>query len=498
MVESNGTGDASWSELLTARYSAATATLCLGVALFAFNGFLVSTSLPTAVGEIGGLALISWAFTLYLVLSIVGGSAGALLKARLGARSTLVASALVFLAGTLVAAFASSMTEVLVGRALQGLGEGVIAAICYALIPELFPSRLVAKVFGAEAVVWAIAAFGGPLISGLLTEHLSWRAAFLVNVPLSLIFIALVLRIVPRFSGASGPLSVPFLRLAAIGGGIMQVALASIAGTLALEIGLVAGAALVLAAVVIIDRRSRTPLFPSDAFALNTTVGIGLWIVLFMPVAQAATAVYLVMTLQKLWGYGPTMAGTFYATFAIAWSLCAILVANIHSQRKRAWLIRLGPTLLVAGLAIIVAGFALDVPAVVMAGQVSIGTGFGISWGFLSQAVMESARSGERDRASALLPTLQSAGYAIGAAIAGLAANAVGYPLAASPEALRSATMAIFMVSTIIGIGALIAGYALPMKKRAALADQSSAIAASNSLESASHSSSATAREDLA
>ena len=68
--------DARWSELLTADYSAATTTLCLGVALFAFNGFLVSTSLPTAVGEIGGIELISWAFTLYLVFSIVGGASG--------------------------------------------------------------------------------------------------------------------------------------------------------------------------------------------------------------------------------------------------------------------------------------------------------------------------------------------------------------------------------------------------------------------------------------
>jgi MFS family permease len=470
MRDATETGGTSWSELLNPRYSAATATLCLGVALFAFNGFLVSTSLPTAVREIGGLELISWAFTLYLVLSIVGGASSALLKARLGARTALVGSALVFLAGTLIAAFASSMTEVLVGRALQGLGEGIIAATCYALIPELFPSRLVAKVFGAEAVVWAVAAFGGPLVSGLLTEHFSWRAAFLVNVPLALIFIALVFRIVPKFSGQVARLSVPFLRLAAIGCGIMLVALASIMQTLAIELLFVLGAAAVLASVIGIDRRSRTPLFPSDAFALNSTVGIGLWIVLLMPVAQASTSVYLVMTLQDLWDYGPTKAGAFNATFAIAWSTCAIFVANIQEQRYRGWLIRLGPTLLVTGLAVIVFGFSIDVPLVVMLGQICIGTGFGVSWGFLSQTVMESARSGERDRASALLPTLQSAGYAIGAAVAGLVANAAGYPEATTPDALRDATIAIFVVSTVIGLAALVAGYALPIGKKNLLA----------------------------
>ncbi|MBB3235216.1 MFS transporter [Phyllobacterium endophyticum] len=463
-------GTSRWSELLTPTYSAATTTLCLGVALFAFNGFLVSTSLPTAVREIGGLELISWAFTIYLVLSIVGGASGALLKARLGARTALVGSALVFLAGTLIAAFASSMTEVLVGRALQGLGEGIIAAICYALIPELFPSRLVARVFGAEAVVWAVAAFGGPLISGLLTEQLSWRAAFLVNVPLALIFIALVLRIVPKSSGGVQLMSVPFLRLSAIGSGIMLVALASIMQAVLLQVLFVAGAAILLASVVAFDRRSATPLFPSDAFALNSVVGIGLWIVLLMPVAQAATSVYLVMTLQELWGYGPTKAGAFNATFAIAWSLCAILVANLHDPRHRAWMIRLGPTLLVAGLATIVLGFSMNMALVVMLGQILIGTGFGVCWGFVSQTVMESARSGERDRASALLPTLQSAGYAIGAAVAGLAANAAGYPAATTPEALRDATITIFIVSTVIGLGAMAAGYALRQKRKAHVA----------------------------
>lgn len=459
-----------WGELLDPTYSAATMTLCLGVALFAFNAFLVSTSLPTAVREIGGLELISWAFTLYLVLSIVGGASGAQLKSRFGARTTLVGAALVFLAGTLVAASASSMFEVLIGRALQGLGEGVIAAICYALIPELFPSRLVARVFGAEAMVWATAAFGGPLASGLLTEHLSWRAAFLVNVPLSLIFIALVLRVAPKNAAEASVQSVPFLRLAAIGVGIMLVSLAGIVQNLALEVAFVIGAAVVLTSVVLLDRRSATPLFPSDAFALKSTVGIGLWIVLLMPVAQASTSVYLVMTLEGLWSYGPTVAGVFYATFAIAWSSCAILVANIHSPRRRAFMVRLGPVLLVAGLIVIVVGFSLDGPLIVVLGQISIGTGFGVSWGFLSQNIMESARSGERDRAAALLPTLQSAGYAIGAAVAGLIANAVGYPEATTPAALRDATITIFTLSAVIGLGALVAGFAMPDRRKNSLA----------------------------
>ncbi len=119
--------------------------------------------------------------------------------------------------------------------------------------------------------------------------------------------------------------------------------------------------------------------------------------------------------------------------------------------------------LLVAGLAIILAGLAIDQPMIALIGQIVIGGGYGISWGFLSQTVMEGARDGERDRASASVPTLQSAGYALGAAIAGLVANAAGYTVT-DATALRSAAMTVFATSVAIGVLAVIAGLVLQRK----------------------------------
>lgn len=455
-----GAGEARWGELFTSQHWAATVTLCLGVALFAFNAFLVSTSLPTAVREIGGVAVIAWATTIYLVLSIVGGAAAARLKARFGARATLIVSAVLFLAGTLIAAQASSMTGILIGRALQGIGEGVIAALCYALIPELFPGRLIAKVFGAEAVVWATAAFGGPLLAGFVTETVSWRAAFLINVPVIAIFIALVLMVVPRSSADEARVPMPMLRLAVIGGGVMLVALAGIAAMPVWKGALVLLAAALLIVTVIRDRTSAAPLLPSDAFSPRTRVGVGLWIIFLMPLAQASTAVYLVLTVQTLWGLGATVAGIFNACLALAWSFFAIAVASLGPGANRARFIAAGPMLLVAGLATVVAGLVIDQPVVALIGQIVIGAGYGIAWGFLSQTVMEGARAGERDRASASVPTLQSAGYALGAAIAGLVANASGYTVA-DAGAVRSAAITVFTASATIGLLAVTAGLVL-------------------------------------
>lgn len=456
---------ARWAELFAPDYRAATVTLCLGVALFAFNVFLVSTALPSAVREVGGVAVIAWSTSIFLALAIVGGAAASRLKAGYGARIAMIASGTLFLAGTLLAAQASSMTEILIGRAMQGVGEGIISALCYTLIPELFPSRLIAKVFGAEAMVWAAAAFGGPLLAGFVTDAISWRAAFLINVPVIAVFIALVLVVVPRVSKNPAATAVPMLRLGAIGAGILLVTFSTIANSLAARGGLLLLAALVLVATVLRDRRSASPLLPSDAFSPRTRVGMGLWIVFLMPLAQASTAVYLVLTLQTLWGFSATLAGAFNASLALAWSFVAIGVANFGSTANRATFIACGPVLLVAGLATIVAGLMSDHPLVALAGQIAIGAGFGTAWAFLSQAVMEDAREGERDRASGSLPTLQSAGYAVGAALAGLIANAAGYTVT-NGDALRSAAVTVFGASSAIGLLAAAAGFVLRRQLR--------------------------------
>ncbi|WP_240231618.1 MFS transporter [Devosia lacusdianchii] len=444
----------SWAEIFTPRYATVTLILCLGVALFAFNAFLASVALPTAVQQLGGIALISWALTLYLVFAIMGGAGAALLKQRLGSRTALLVSSAVFLVGTLIAANASTMTEVLIGRSFQGLGEGVVAAICFALIPELFPSRLVPKVFGMQAVIWAVAAFGGPVGAGLLTELVSWRAAFLINVPLVLIFATMVMFKVPGRDNVPGlnP-GFPGVRLLTIGAGIMLVALAGISTPL-VATGLLAVAAILLVGAVALDARSRVRLMPDGAFRPNSTVGSGLWVVLLMPIAGATSAVYLVLLVQQLWGYGPTLAGAVGAVMAVAWSLSAITVANVRQRETRKVLIRTGPALIAIGMAGVLIGLLAGQIVIVLVAQLAIGAGFGISNGYLNLTLMEASSDNDRDRTSALLPTTQSAGNAIGAALAGVAANTAGYASAVTTDAIHLAIIPVFV------LGAAVAGLA--------------------------------------
>ncbi|MHA6298932.1 MFS transporter [Devosia sp. CAU 1758] len=435
-----------WAEIFGPRYLPVTTILALGVSLFAFNAFLSSTALPSAVQELGGLEVISWATTLYLVFAIVGGAAAAMLKRRLGSRRSLLGLSGVFLIGTLVAALAGDMPQVLVGRAIQGFGEGVVAALCFALIPELFPSRLVPKVFGMQAMVWAIAAFGGPAGAGALTELISWRAAFLINVPLVLIFGIMVPLVVPRGPERVASRGFPGLRLVTIGGGTMLVALAAIAPPLQAALLLV-GATIALCTAVWLDRRSQERLMPLDAFSLRTAVGSGLWMFLLMPIAGAATGVYLVLLLQQLWGYGPTHAAVIGAVMAIGWSFSSVTVANVRQRSTRRILIRTGPVLLALGLVGVLIGLELTQPIILIVAQLAIGMGFGISNGYTMLTIMEASSDAERDRTSALLPTTQSAGNALGAALAGVAANAAGYAQASDSATILVAIIPLFMVA---------------------------------------------------
>lgn len=455
-----------WAEIFAPNYLPASIVLCLGVALFAFNAFLSTTALPSAVKELDGVEVISWATTLYLVFAIVGGAGAVAVKARLGSRWALLSMGFVFLVGTLIAGTAGSMTQVLIGRAVQGLGEGVVAALCFALIPELFPNRLVPKVFGMQAVVWAIAGFGGPALAGALTEFVSWRAAFLINVPLVLIFAAMVSRVAPQQIKAENLSRFPALRLLVIGVGILSIAIGAILPVEPAAALLVVAAALLIWAIWL-DRRSETPLTPQGAFWSNTALGPGFWVVLLMPVGAAVSAVYLVLLLQQLWDYGPTLAGAVAAVMAIAWSFSSVTVANVKRRSTRKILIRTGPVLLMLGLTGVLIGLQLTLVPVLLIGQVFIGIGFGISNGYTMLSLIESSSAADQDRTSALIPTTQSAGNAIGAALAGLVANAAGYAVATTDQAVLASIVPLFAAG--ICFAAIAATLAAIMVKRVVL-----------------------------
>ncbi len=425
----------------------------LAAAIFAFNAFLVSTAMPTAVGELHGEAYLSWTLTVYIVASITAGASAPLLKARFGARRCLFVASGVFALGTLAAALSPSMELVLIGRAVQGAGEGLVAAVAFALIPQLFPSQLVGKLFGAEAIVWAAAAFGGPVLAGIITEFVSWRAAFLINLPIVAMFLVLVHMAVPQDVRDHDAGLFPGLRLGLVALGMMAISVAAVALEEPWQAALVVvGAAVCLTIAVRIDLSAQVSILPRGAFGLASVPGLGLWTIFLLPLAQSVTGVFLVYAVQHLWGYGPAIAGGIGAILAVAWSTGAVIVANYDGMGKRLAFVAIGASVVTAGLIIGLASMTQQLLSLVMLGQLVTGLGMGVAWGSLCQVVMETHPESERDKASALLPTLQSAGYAAGSAVFGLVGNLAGFATDRSPEGLRFAMIVAFAAAVLLAL----------------------------------------------
>ncbi|WP_183232568.1 MULTISPECIES: MFS transporter [Rhizobium/Agrobacterium group] len=418
MTEKNG-----WSELLSGANLSLLTVISAGIGLHAFNQFAVVTALPVAVNEIGGAAFYSWAYSLYFVGSVAGGVTAVLFRERFGARVVLLLCCLIFSFGSVLSAIAGDFLWVVVGRALQGLADGLIVAVCYSLIPAGFRSGLLPKVFAIEAAIWAVASFIGPLTGGFATEHISWRATFLLSAPLILLLLAYTAIAVSaeRPVAATRKPLVPLLLC--LVGALAFSAPSAFEDASLRALSLLVGAALLWASLRA-GTRPSIGLFPKDSFRLKTVLGSGFWVLFLMSYAHALGSVYLAYVAINLWRHEPTFAGFIVVTMPLAWSFVAMLIGSLRSARLREICLHYGPYQMVPGCALLGLGLATGNWGEMLVGQILIGSAFGMSWAGISQAAMEAAPEEERKMTGALLPTVATLGAAAGAGASGTVAAA--------------------------------------------------------------------------
>ena len=436
------------------------ATFSLGSALYAFSAFLVAACMPSAIKVLGHLSLISWGFTFYLIAAIVTGTVAARLKRRFGTANALQGAAACFLAGTLACGLAPDIWSLLAGRVLQGMGEGAISSLTYILIPEVFAPALIPAVFGIEAVIWASGSTIGPILGGFLTQALSWRAAFLVEVPMVLAFMLLVRVNIPQRREALPVSGLAIGRLLGVGLGILLLSLAAAEPRLWMRGASVAAAVGLLAVLVRRDGRAANRLLPAAAFSWTSPLGLAFWVVLLMPAASTGPATYAILMLERIWGFPPLTASILGAAPYITWSVVGVAASRIPPSLSPACL-WLGPVLVALGLAAGIPAMPLGSLGLLLAGLVCVGIGYGLCWGFLSQAIMTRARPEDRDRAAAMLPTVLSTGLAIGAALGGLAANSAGLAEHSSSAMVARAGLFCFALAAVVGLGTVLAGIRL-------------------------------------
>jgi EmrB/QacA subfamily drug resistance transporter len=164
----------------------AMAGLMLGMLLAMLDNLIVSTALPTIVGDLGGLAHLSWVVTGYALAAAASTPIWGKLGDLYGRRGMFMTSIVVFLVGSALAGLSQNMNELIGFRAIQGLGAGGLMVGAMAIIGDLIPPRERGRYQAMIGGMMPIAFVGGPLVGGLLTDHLSWRWVFYINLPLGI------------------------------------------------------------------------------------------------------------------------------------------------------------------------------------------------------------------------------------------------------------------------------------------------------------------------
>jgi MFS family permease len=423
---------------------------------------MATTAMPSAVEELQGAAYLSWATSLYLMTSILGGAMLAPIKARFGPRNSMMAAGLIVVLGGVIAGLAPSIGYILAGRAIQGLAEGFLLALSYALVRELFDNALVPRVGGVEAVTWALAVTLGPLLGGVLTDLGTWRLAFFGSAVLPLPMMALGAIILRNRPHRPSRQTAPLLRLSLLAVGVMAIAVADrfAAAYPGRLIGHVLGLGAVLFGIILIgftlalDRRGASKLFPTAFPGFRHAVSLGLWVMVLMALSEAAVYVYGPYILQVHRGLAPTVAGYFGAIHALAWSISAMLVAPLAARWHNLSILA-GPSFLAIGLAGLAFTLAASPLPLIGVALVFIGAGFGVSYSFLIQRVLAATEPGQEDATSAATSTLWGMGGAVSAAVAGLIGNAIGLDGPLTTGIVASASFVLF------GGGAVIAGFGI-------------------------------------
>lgn len=406
-----------WRQILGAPYGLRLLAISAGIGLHAFNEVAIAPVLPIALEALGGIALLPFVYAAFFAFVIVGGLSASPLRRRFGARLALSGAGVIYLFGILIQFSSINAPMLLAGRVAQGLADGWIVALSYSLIADLFPPKLVPRIFAVEAVLWAAAAVLGPFAGGLTVQYVGWQAALAVSVPVVALFFLVMPFALPKEKRAEKP---------------------------------------------------ETPhrIIPPRLFTLSSTVGCGSWVLFLMMCAQSVSTVFLAYTLHHRLGLVPVKVGLVLITLSLSWSVAAIPIGSVDNLAMRQRIMRIGPLLQICGAALVSAGlYNLFLP-LVLVGQVFNGVGFAMSFASASHAVIEDADPEHRRTTSALLPSLETSGFVVGSSIIGGLASLMGAQSLLSAQTPTSAIFYLWGTSACLSALAFFAAKGVTVKLR--------------------------------
>jgi EmrB/QacA subfamily drug resistance transporter len=402
---------------------AVTAGVLLGMFLAAMEMTIVGTAMPTVVAALGGLNHYSWVFSAYLITSTVTVPVWGKLSDLYGRRPLYQIGIALFLLGSILSGMAGSMTQLVIYRAIQGLGAGALMPLAMTIIGDIYTVEERAKMQAVFSAVWGISSIVGPMIGGFITDQLSWRWVFYINIPFGLAA-ALVLGIALQEPKRHEKPSIDYAGALTLTLAITAVMLAlvessSVAAFLApRNIALLVAAGVLSLWFVRIEKRAPDAIVPLELFE-NRTVSIGIIASLFVGMAMFGAISFVPLFAQGTLGATATQAGSMLTPLLMSWVVLSIIGGRM--------LLRFGfrPTA-ISGLCLMVLGYLLLSMSSENTARVwffvhlaVIGAGLGLTVLTLLLAMQQAVPRSQLGITTSLSQFSRSIGGAVGVAIMG-------------------------------------------------------------------------------
>jgi EmrB/QacA subfamily drug resistance transporter len=401
------------------------AGLMLALALASLDQNIVGVALPRIVSDLGGLSHLSWVVTSFLVASTATTPLYGKLSDMYGRKPLFIVAIGVFLAGSCLCGLSRSMTQLVLFRGLQGIGAGGLMVLAVTTVADLVSPRERGRYQGLFGSVFAFSSIIGPLLGGFITDTLSWRWIFYVNLPVGALALALIGFGFHRphhavshkidYGGAGLLTTATVTLLLVLTWGGVQYAWSS-----PLIIGLSGFAALLIVLLIVTERKSKEPILSPHLFRNEVfVIASGVMGLTFMGLLSAA--VFLPLFFQLVLGYGPTRAGLLLAPMTGGVIVTSFVGGRLVTATGR---YKIFP---VAGLATATCAFMAVMWAsvtgagtgVVEIALVVLGCGFGLVMPNLMVAIQNAVLPSELGAATATAAFFRSLGGTFGVALAG-------------------------------------------------------------------------------
>lgn len=315
--------------------------LCLFMA--ALEMTVVSTAMPTVVGDLGGIHLYAWVFTGYLLASTVMVPIFGKLADLYGRKPILLFGCAVFLLASVGCGLSQEMWQLVLFRALQGFGAGAMQPIVLTIVGDLYSLEERAKVQGFVGAIWGFAGLVGPLVGGFIVKWLSWHWIFLLNVPFGLLSMALIsLFLHESIEKKDHTLDIAGAGLLASG---ILALLAGASGNVGVwPLGL---AAVLLAAFVWVESRAKEPILPIDLFR-DRVIGLSSIAGALLGAAMMATVTYVPLFVQAILDGSATDAGRAITPMVLGWPVASTISGRLIPRFGFRPLVRVGLTITAA------------------------------------------------------------------------------------------------------------------------------------------------------